>query len=218
MARGDMARIATTVAPNIPLSPREYSASQQEQISNALRLYFNQVDNFTRLVGGPLGGSNINNPFGMFMSSVDQESAGVTSENIVQLDEVILSNGIRVENNEEIRFSTAGQFLVTVSLQVTNRDNVIHEFELWAKQNGSNYPLSNTRFDIPERKSASIWGHSTPAVNGIFTVTNPSEEYLRMAWWSDSLLVYLQHYAARTSPDRPAIPSVIITVNQISSL
>lgn len=211
-----MARISTTAAPNIPLSSREYNPNQQEQISNVLRLYFNQVDNFTQLVGGPLGASNLNNPFGMFMSSVDQESAGITSENIVQLDEVILSNGVRVENNEEIWFSTAGQFLVTVSLQVTNRDNSVREFELWAKQNGTNYPLSNTRFDIPERKSATIWGHSTPAVNGIFTVTNPSTDYLRMAWWADSTLVFLEYYDSRTSPDRPAIPSVIITVNQIS--
>lgn len=211
-----MARISTTAAPNIPLSSREYNPNQQEQISNVLRLYFNQVDNFTQLVGGPLGGSNLNNPFGMFMSSVDQPSAGITSENIVQLDEVILSNGVRVENNEEIWFSTAGQFLVTVSLQVTNRDNSVREFELWAKQNGTNYPLSNTRFDIPERKSASVWGHATPAVNGIFTVTNPSTDYLRMAWWADSTLVFLEYYDSRTSPDRPAIPSVIITVNQIS--
>jgi hypothetical protein len=211
-----MARIATTTAPNLPLPSREYTPRQQEQISNVLRLYFNQVDNFTQLVGGPLGGSNLNNPFGMFMSSVDQTSAGVTSENIVQLDTVVLSNGVRVENNEEIRFSTAGQFLVTVSLQVTNRNNSVQEFELWAKQNGNNYPLSNTRFDIPERKSSTIWGHATPAVNGIFTVTNPTEDYLRMAWWSDSALVFLQYYDARTSPARPAIPSVIITVNQIS--
>lgn len=211
-----MARISTTAAPNIPLSSREYNPNQQEQISNVLRLYFNQVDNFTQLIGGPLGGANINNPFGMFMSAVDQTSAGITSENIVQLDEVILSNGVRVENNEEIWFSTAGQFLVTVSLQVTNRDNSVREFELWAKQNGTNYPLSNTRFDIPERKSATIWGHATPAVNGIFTVTNPSTDYLRMAWWADSTLVFLEYYDARTSPDRPAIPSAIITVNQIS--
>ena len=213
-----MNRISTTAAPNIPLSSREYNPNQQEQISNVLRLYFNQVDNFTQLVGGPLGAANLNNPFGMFMSAVDQTSAGTTSENIVQLDTVVLSNGIRVENNEEIWFSTAGQFLVNANLQVTNRDNAVHEFELWAKQNTTNYPLSNTRFDVPERKSATIWGHTTAAINGIFTVTNPSTDYLRFAWWSASLLVYLEHYAAGTAPVRPEIPSAIITVNQISSL
>ena len=97
-----MPRVSTTAAPNIPLSSREYNPNQQEQISNVLRLYFNQVDNFTQLIGGPLGAANLNSPFGMFMSNVDQESAGITSENIVQLDTIVLSNGIRVENNEEI--------------------------------------------------------------------------------------------------------------------
>jgi len=68
----DMARISTTIAPSLPLMRRDFDYNQMEQVHNALRLYFNQVDNFTQLVGGPLGGSNLNNPFGMFMSSVDQ--------------------------------------------------------------------------------------------------------------------------------------------------
>jgi len=30
--------------------------------------------------------------------------------------------------------------------------------------------------------------------------------------------VYLEHYAAQTSPTRPAIPSVILTINFISAV
>jgi hypothetical protein len=34
-------------APNLPVSPTEYSQQHNEHHSNALRLYFNQLDNFT---------------------------------------------------------------------------------------------------------------------------------------------------------------------------
>jgi hypothetical protein len=106
---------------------------------------------------------------------------------------------------------------VTFTLQVTNRSNTAAEFEVWAKDTGVNYPLSNTRFDVPARKSGSIWSHIVPAITGIFTVDDPTNDYLQVAWWSDNLNVFIQNYAAGTSPTRPAIPSVILTINFVSA-
>jgi hypothetical protein len=89
--------------------------------------------------------------------------------------------------------------------------------ELWAKDSGVNYPFSNTRYDVPVRKNATTWGHVVADISGIFTVTDPANSYLEMAWWSDSLLVYLESAAANTSPTRPAIASVILTVSMLSA-
>jgi hypothetical protein len=100
---------------------------------------------------------------------------------------------------------------------VTNRSNTAGEFEVWAKDTGVNYPLSNIRFDVPARKSASIWSHVVPAITGIFTVNDPINSYLEIAWWSDNIDIYLEHYAAGTSPTRPEIPSVILTINFVSA-
>ena len=157
-------------------------------------------------------------PYAMLMSSVDQSNAGITLENLIEYDTPILSNGITVENDTEIHVPYPGQYLVTFSLQVTNRGNTVAEFEVWAKNTGVNYPMSNTRFDVPCRKSATIWSHIVPAVSGIFTVTDPLTEYLELAWWSGSTDVYLEYYAAGTSPARPEIPSVILTINLISAI
>jgi hypothetical protein len=79
-----------------------------------------------------------------------------------------------------------------------------------------NYPLSNTRFDIAARKSVSIYSHVTANISGIFTVLGG--EYLEFAWWSDGADMYIEHYAAGTSPTRPEIASVIVTVSFVSSL
>jgi hypothetical protein len=63
-----------------------------------------------------------------------------------------------------------------------------------------------------------VWTHIAPAISGIFTVINPDTEYLTIKWWASSTDVFLEHYAPNTSPTRPAIPSVILTVNFVSRL
>lgn len=169
--------------------------------------------------GGIRGFQNSNGiilPQAMMISDQDQTNASITAENLLTFAPAF-SNGITVESGSRIKVPCAGQYLVTFTLQVTNRSNTAGEFEVWAKDTGVNYPLSNTRFDIPVRKSASIWSHVVPAITGIFTVNDPINSYLEIAWWSDNIDIYLEHYAAGTSPTRPEIPSVILTINFVSA-
>lgn len=225
-------------APALPLPPGEYDARQQNELIRALRLYFNLIDSLTpqqaqsyraqNFIGGTFTGAQFNGgvlngfgrglqvPYAMLMSDQDQGSAGVTSENIVTLNRVILSDGVDVEDNSKIVFAYTGQYLITARFQFANRGNAAQEFEIWAKNNGVNYPLSNTRFDIPARKSGSVYSHVTANISGIFTVT--SGEYLQFAWWSDGADMYIEHYAAGTTPTRPEIASAIVTVAFLSAL
>jgi hypothetical protein len=225
-------------APALPLPAGQYDARQQNELIRALRLYFNLLDSLTpqqaqsyraeefiggTFIGGGFKGGTLAGfgrglevPYAMLMSDQDQATGGTTSENLITYNRIIFSDGINVENNSRITFAYPGQYLVTVSLQVTNSDNQIKEFELWAKNTGVNYPLSNTRFDVPATKGMAGLGHLVAAVAGIFTVTNG--EYLEMAWWSNGANVKLEHYAAGTNPTRPEIPSVILTVNFVSAL
>lgn len=213
-----MARLQKIPPPALPYAAPAYTPTYIDQLLKVLRLYFTRVSDLINTIIGVNGGVSIQNPHAMLMSNQDQSSAGTTSANMVTYNQPVIQQGVEVRNNGEIWFSEPGQYLVTFTLQVTNRDNAAHVFEVWARYNGSNYPLSNTRFDIPARKSISEWAHIVPAVTGIFTVTNPATEYLSIAWWSDSTLVFLEHYAAGTSPTRPEIPSVILTVNFVSRL
>lgn len=170
---------------------------------------------------GGLRGFQLSNgmlqPHAMLLSNVDQANAGITRENLLTYDTVALSNGIRVVDNSKIYVPCSGQYLVTFTLQVSNRSNSVAEFEVWAKDTGVNYPLSNTRFDVLARKSAGVNAHVVPAITGIFTVTDPSVNYLQIAWWSGNIDVYLEQYDAGVSPARPGIPSVILTINFLSA-
>jgi hypothetical protein len=224
----------------VPLPPAEYDQAYMSQFIRMLGIYFAQLDSLTpnqaqsyradQFIGGQYRGTDfiggffkglgngMEYPYAMLMSNQDQSSAGTTSENLITYNTPIFQNGIFVENSTRLRFQYAGQYLIIVNCQFSNRGNTAAEFEIWAKDKGVNYPLSNTRFDIPARKSVSIYSHVVAIINGIFTINDPETEYLEIAWWSDSADVFLEHYAAGTNPTRPEIPSVILTANFVSAL
>lgn len=213
-----MPKLLNVVPPRLPAAPGQYETRFHDQHSDVLRLYFDRLGGNVNALTGVNGGVFIQSPHAMLMSDQDQANAGITSENIVTYNQPIIEQGIEVRSGSQIWFEQAGQYFISFSLQFTNRGNAAQEIEVWAKSDGSNYPLSNTRFDIAARKSTSVWSHAVAAVTGIFTVTNPDTNYLRIAWWSDGADVFLESYPVGTNPTRPAIPSVILTANLISRL
>jgi hypothetical protein len=49
-------------APNLLIAPVDYTQAYQDQMNNALRLYFNQIDNFTQSLAIPNSGKTTQRP------------------------------------------------------------------------------------------------------------------------------------------------------------
>ena len=49
-------------APNLLVAPVDYRQQYQDQLNNALRLYFNQIDNFAQALYIPASGTTANRP------------------------------------------------------------------------------------------------------------------------------------------------------------
>ena len=49
-------------SPNLLIAPVDYDQRYQDQLNNALRLYFNQVDNFTGFLGQTISGTSQERP------------------------------------------------------------------------------------------------------------------------------------------------------------
>ena len=195
--------------------------STVDQDSAATHSFFANAAGAGGFAGGIRGfqlSNGISLPYGMFMNTANQTNAGATSANALTFNQINFSNGVQVVDNSKIYVSCAGQYLVTMSLQVTNGENSIQEFELWAVDSGTNYPLSRRRYDVTARTDANTPGHLTAVLSGIFTVNEPDADYLEMNWWGETTNVYLQAHSADTSPVRPAIPSAILTINFISAV
>jgi hypothetical protein len=62
MAELKNTRLIPSKAPNLPIAPVEYSQQYVDQLSNALRLYFGQVDNITQALTIPDSGTTANRP------------------------------------------------------------------------------------------------------------------------------------------------------------
>jgi hypothetical protein len=136
-------------APALPLPSETYSQRYTDELLRALRIYFNQLDSLTpnqaqsyaaeaffggefsgsRFDGGTLSGfgSGLEVPYALLMSDEDQDSLGITSENIVTLNRIIFSDGINVENNSRITFAYPGQYLITARFQFANHGNAAQD-------------------------------------------------------------------------------------------
>ena len=66
--------------PNLPVAPGEWNEQFQNQFSNILRLYFNQLSGLLRELGNTQGGYHLNFPYGAFhQDGVTTLSANITN-------------------------------------------------------------------------------------------------------------------------------------------
>lgn len=235
-----MSKITNVRLPNA--APLEYSPQQFDQMIRSLEQVIFQLNNsYTPIVtentagaqswfanaagaGGFAGGirgfqvsNGLSVPYGMFMSTVSQTNPDPTAENILTFNQTNFAVGVEIRDSSKIYVSCAGQYLVTMTLQSQNGENANKDFDLWAKNSGTNYPYSRRRYSLPVRKNASETGRRVVMTSGIFTVNDPASEYLQMAWWGETVNVDLIADSTATTPTRPAIPSAILTINFISA-
>ena len=57
-----IAALRPSKAPNLLIAPVDYSQQYQDQLNNAMRLYFNQIDSFTQAVSIPDAGKTTQRP------------------------------------------------------------------------------------------------------------------------------------------------------------
>lgn len=205
-----------TKAPLLPLAPVQYDQRFGTDLNNALRLYFNQLDNLNLNAFGTQGGRFLNFPYGTFYDTTDQTAASSTTAYAITLNTTDLSYGVTVVSSSRITFEFAGTYNIQFSVQLTNDTNNSQDIDIWFAKNGTNIANSNSRFGLAPRKSAGDPYHAVGALN--FVVQLQANDYVQLFWRSSDPAARIEYYAAGTSPTRPAIPSVILTATFVSSL
>jgi hypothetical protein len=54
-----MTNLRNSIAPNLLVAPVEYTKQYQDQLNNALRLYFTQVDNFNQIAAQQIASNTV---------------------------------------------------------------------------------------------------------------------------------------------------------------
>lgn len=211
-----MSFIQHPAAPNLPLVPKAYDSIYQEQLNNALRLYFNRLNNNLLSLFGDYGGRYIQLPVGSFYDTTDQTIASTTTAYPITLNSTAISNGVSIASSSQLRFTYPGYYNIQFSIQLSSDDAASQDVDIWFRKNGTDIANSNTRFGLAPRKSAGVFFHTVAALN--FIVSATPNDYIQLYWSATSLNVKIEYYAAPSSPTRPAIPSVILTATLVSGI
>jgi len=202
-------------APNLPIAPVEYIQSYQNELNNAFRLYFNQLDNVNQGVLGQTGGAYLHTIYGAYQSNVDQTISAANTPQVVTFNTTQYSNGATLSGGTQTGVQQNGLYLYNYALQLANTDTSIHNVQIWLRQNGVDIPNTGSKVDVQEHHG-SVDGYLN--ATGAFFVKMQAGDYLELVVASDSTSVYMENYAAQVSPYvRPAIPSVAITLSFVSS-
>jgi len=209
-------RIINPAVPNLPLGTDQYERRYQDQFTNVLRLYFNQLRNALSELLGNTGGRFLAFPYGAFSSYADQTTTANTAT-LMTLNTTDFANTVRIENSKII-VDNAGIYNLQFSAQFQNTDNQIQDISIWLRQNGTDIPGSTGFVSIPARKSASAGEEAHEIIGWNYYLSLNAGDYIQIYWSATLASVTIQTYPTSTGPVRPSTASVVATLSFVSAL
>jgi len=180
----------------------QFTDYERQQLTNQTECYIHthpRVDNYRF-------------PHGGFSDDTDQ-TATINTATAVKMNTTDVDDGVDVVALTQITVSRRGIYNIQFSAQLVNTDTSEYNIDIWFAKNGSAIPNSNTVVTMP-KKHGSGDGSLVAAWN--LFVSLEKGEFVEIMWSTPSTFVSIQHIAAKTSPDRPATPSVIVTASFVS--
>jgi hypothetical protein len=110
-----MTKLLIPKAPNLPLSPLLPDRPYMEQLTNAQRLYYNQLDATNSNVLGPRGGKWLDFPYGAFQDDTDQTDGSTAVAYYMRFNTTDFSNGVSVESHSAVVTGSITLTTLTVS-------------------------------------------------------------------------------------------------------
>ena len=209
-------QISTPAQPNLGTPAPAYDQGFFGTSFGGLNGYFTKLTAIFAALFGQRGGKWINNPYGAFQDSTDQTAASTTTAYAITFDTTDFSNGVTLSNSSRLNVAQAGIYNLQFSIQFTNTTNASQDVDVWFRKNGTNIDKSNSRFGFAPRKGVGDPYHTIAALN--FFVNLAANDYVEIMWRTTDVGVQIEHYAASSTPTRPAVPSVIATLSFVSNL
>lgn len=222
--------LVNPAVPNLPLGTDQYERRYQDQFTNVLRLYFNQLRNALNELLGANGGKYLEFPHIAASDSTLQYATATNTPTIVKWNTLDAGSGFVLNANSTATAQIPGIYKITYSLQFANNDNAIHDAIVWLRINGTNatsandIPNSTTVFTLQARKSALLPNFVCGYSEVVFALNAGDSVGL---WWGTTQAatsggttgIYIDYRAAQTSPMAyPAVPSSLGSITFVSAL
>ncbi len=208
-------RIINPAVPNLPLGGKEYEQRYQDQFTNVLRLYFNQLRNALGELFSGSGGRYIAFPYGAF-SSYTTQTATANTATLLTMSNTDFSNAVSLQTGSKITVENAGIYNFQFSVQVQNLDNAPQDMYIWLRQNGTDIVGSTGVLGLPARKNPGDPSHDIKSWNYFLSMN--AGDYVQI-YWSPTIATFnIPTYAASGTPTKPSTASVVATLSFVSAL
>ena len=208
-------KIINPAVPNLPLGTQEYERRYQDQFTNVLRLYFNQLRNALGELFGGDGGKYVAFPYGAFSDFTSQTTTANTAT-LMALNTTDFSNTVTLVTSSKLTVANAGIYNLQFSAQLQNLDNAPQDVFIWLKQNGTDIVGSTGKVGMPARKSAGVPFHDIKGWNYFLSMN--ANDYVQIYWSTTNAAVTIETYAASGTPTKPSTASVVATLSFVSAL
>jgi hypothetical protein len=208
--------IRASSAPNLPIAPTEYLQSYQDQLNNAMRLYFAQIDNFNQALVTTVGGSSLSFPYVQLIDTVSQYTTANTPT-AVNWTGTTANNTFTLSNNI-ITVQQSGNYKFTYTLQATNNDILPHNIVVWVRVNNTDITNSANIYTVPASGSTPVVSSNLMYITagGVISLVWGASQAANLSGTIKG--IYLQAQAAQTSPMAyPASPSSIGLISFVSA-
>ena len=119
-----------------------------------------------------------------------------------------LNNGVTVVSGSRITIANAGVYNLQFSAQLDKTTNGTHKTNIWLRKNGTDVASSDGETTLgKDEKLIATW-------NYVFVAA--ANDYYELMWSTEDAGLRILAQAATTSPVRPEIPSLILTVTQVT--
>jgi len=208
-------RVFIPAPPSLPLGTDQYERRYQDQFTNILRLYFNQLQNSFAELFGTAGGKYVAFPHGAFSDFTDQTTT-INTATLMGLSVTDFSNEVSLQTGSKITVANAGVYNLQFSVQLQNLDNAPQDVFIWLKQNGTDITGSTGLVGMPARKSAGVPFHDIKGWNYFLSMN--ANDYVQIYWSTTNVDVTIQTYPASGTPTKPSTASVVATLSFVSAL
>jgi hypothetical protein len=198
------------VAPRLPSATDAYDPNYINQLTNVLRLYFNQLDNIIGQLKASGDTSGLRAPYGAFHDTTTQTAAATGTAYAVKFNSTDLSNTVSVGTpTSRIVVADAGIYNFQFSLQLDKSAGSAGHTYIWARVDGTDIANSASEVAIQGTTAENI-----PSWN--FVLAMNANSYFELMWSVDDNKIELKAVAAAAPV--PAIPSAILTATFVSAL
>ena len=210
-----MTKLLSPKAPNLPMSPLLPDRRYLDDLTNAQRLYFNQLDAVNTAVLGPRGGKWLDFPYAAIQRTTNKTFTVDTATQIT-FDTNDFLNGCTNDGTDGIHVEQSGIYNYQFSVQLKNTDTQIHTAWIWLRNNNVDVPGTASKFDVISSHGG-IDGFVIAACN--FYVQAEAGDTIEMWAAVNNVAVTFDASPAQTVPfAHPSIPSVVATLTFVSNV